>query len=166
MACWSFVGDDYADRATFANVVNVVLRIERIGYITLLGVKQERVVVVAAEGRIVDSPDEMSGRIYLEVDFHMNCCSRSSCAHLFRWRYSRKSVIRTWVRAINVACGFGNSGIVGLFVVDHRETVGLVRRFRALAGGHGRAHPIRPVWLATSVDYNIGTLTNLRNISA
>lgn len=132
---WSFISNDHADRAAGANVVNVVLWIIRIRYVALLGVKQQWVVVVTAERRIVDSPDKMTSGIDFEVDFHVNRRSGSGYTHRLRWSNAGKGIVCTGISAIDMAGRFGNSSVIRLFIVDHREAIRLVSRLSTLTGG-------------------------------
>lgn len=75
----------------------------------------------------------MTSSVDLEVDFHVDRRGGSGHTHLLRWSNPGEGIIRTWISTVNMASGFGNSGVVGLLVINYREAVRLVGRLRTLA---------------------------------
>ena len=122
--CGAEIGDYNADGGVGAKVVDVPFWVRRVGDIAGFGEKEDRIVVIASEGGVIDRPDDVTCGVYGNVDGEVEGCA---------WRTGRDAVRGDRLREGVVGAGIGIVGLcsttfwrgcsfIGVFIVNCCES--------------------------------------------
>lgn len=102
VACWAQIIDDNPDCSIAANIEYIPFGIKRIRVIARLCQEQEWIVVIAAEGGVVDSPNKVTSSIDGNVHGHVYHSAGITGGNGIRRDRSGKGVIGAWIGSVNL----------------------------------------------------------------
>lgn len=154
-----FVLHDETDGGVVGEVVDVPLRVVRVGDVALVGEDEERVVVVGAEGDAVHVEEVVARGVGAEGDGDFLRHGRvGGGGEGEERRGAGEGVVAAFAVVVGRGAGGGDGARVGFFVVDCCEGVGL---FGQGAGGAVvGAHPDRGVGGAGGFDDDVCSLAD------
>lgn len=92
--------------------------------------------MVSFKRTIIDSPDNMAGSVDSDGDVHSeSSVGIGGCDGIHRYRIGKR-IVKTGGRGVYLSDRIGARGgtIFRVFIVDHRQTEGLIGGFGACAG--------------------------------